>query len=165
MRLPCHGVLYEPDNRHQNNAANAATGHISEHAAASINTGGTQNSMKYLATDATADDPDYAVTDGTQTEILEECTADISPNSPEHELNNQSHIHIAPPLILPCLTAETTCRVPARSKLAPHHHSNAPPKSPDHYFTIAAVSSAGCMTSGWVSLASSLANNVIHCRS
>jgi len=101
--------------------------------------------MKYLATDATADDPDYAVTDGTQTEILEECTADISPNSPEHELNNQSHIHIAPPLILPCLTAETTCRVPARSKLAPHHHSNAPPESPDHYFKIAAVPSAGCI--------------------
>jgi hypothetical protein len=40
MRLPCHGVLYEADNRHQNNASDAAPGHISEHAAASINTCG-----------------------------------------------------------------------------------------------------------------------------
>jgi hypothetical protein len=50
--MPCHDVLYEADNRHQNNATDAAT-----------------------------HDSGYAVTDGAQAEILEQRTADISSNS------------------------------------------------------------------------------------
>jgi hypothetical protein len=107
VRLRRHQVLYETDDCHQNNAPDAATGHISNHAesAADINTQRTQNRLEYLATDTATDNPSYAVTDSAQTEILEQGTADIAANSAQHELYNQAHIqfHIAPPVISPCL--------------------------------------------------------------
>ena len=65
MRLRRHRVLYEADDCHQNNAADAATGHTSSHAehAADINTQSTQNGLEYLATNAATHNPGYAVTD------------------------------------------------------------------------------------------------------
>jgi hypothetical protein len=78
-----HHVLYEADDRHYNDTANAATGHISSHAEhpAEINTKRTENRLEYLATDAATYNSSYTVTDSAQTKVLEQCTADITSNS------------------------------------------------------------------------------------
>jgi hypothetical protein len=102
VRLRRHGVLYEADDRHNNNTPDAATNHIDEYPTASIdNTQSTQNGLQYLPANSAAHNPGYAVTESAQTKILEQRTSDIASNSAQHELNN--HIHIASPFVLPWL--------------------------------------------------------------
>jgi hypothetical protein len=96
MGVSHHNVPYETDDRHHHDAADAATDYITahaEHAATGIKIQTTQNELEYLATDAAAHDPGYAVADSAQTKILEERTAEISPDSAQHEFNDQTQIH------------------------------------------------------------------------
>ena len=59
VRLRRHHVLYEADDRHHNDTADAATGHISNHAerAADINAERTENGLEYLAANSATDNP------------------------------------------------------------------------------------------------------------
>jgi hypothetical protein len=65
VRLRCHHVLYEADDRHHNDTPDAATGHVSSNAerAADIDTETTKNGLEYLATNAATYNPSYAVAD------------------------------------------------------------------------------------------------------